>query len=121
MSREKLDRSRIIVLEFALTPQNSTPKKAFTTLMEGPYEDIANAEIWPEKGPLSFKHTLTNILSDMLVARAKEKRVSNAEAIFEENQELKKKNRSYEAKLEDLTSEMERLKKKISRAKESLG
>jgi len=121
LSREKLERSRIIILEFALTSQNSTPKKAFTTLMDGPYEDIAEADIWPEKGPLSFKHTLTNILSDMLAARAKEKRVSNAEAIFEENQELKRKNRSYEAKFEDLTSELERLKKKILRAKETLG
>jgi len=121
LSRDKLERSRIIILEFALTSQNSTPKKVFTTLMDGPYEDTANAEIWPEKGPLSFKHTLTNILSDMLVAREKEKRVSNAESIFEENQELKKKNRSYEAKLDDLTSEMERLKKKIQRAKETLG
>jgi len=121
LSRDKLERSRIIILEFALTSQNSTPKKVFTTLMDGPYEDTANAEIWPEKGPLSFKHTLTNILSDMLVAREKEKRVSNAEAIFEENQELKKKNRSYESKLEDLASEMERLKKKIQRAKETLG
>jgi len=121
LSRDKLERSRIIILEFALTSQNSTPKKVFTTLMDGPYEDTANAEIWPEKGLLSFKHTLTNILSDMLVAREKEKRVSNAEAIFEENQELKKKNRSYETKLEDLTSEMERLKKKIQRAKETLG
>merc|ERR1719233_2685000 len=121
LSREKLERSRIIILEFALTSQNSTPKKAFTTLMDGPYEDTANADIWPEKGPLSFKHTLTKILSEMLVARGKEKRASNAEAIFEENQELKKKNRNYEVKLEDLTSEMERLKKKISRAKETLG
>jgi len=121
LSRDKLERSRIIILEFALTSQNSTPKKAFSTLMDGPYEETANADIWPEKGPLSFKHTLTKILSEMLVARGKEKRASNAEAIFEENQELKKKNRNYEVKLEDLTSEMERLKKKISRAKETLG
>merc|ERR1719233_2181646 len=116
LSREDLNKARVLILEFALTAKNSTPKKVFNAAMGGPLKEVAHGAVWPEKGPLSFKHTVTSVLSEMQIARAKEKRLSGAEAMFEENQELKKQVENYFVEVKNLKEEVDGLKKRIKRA-----
>lgn len=120
ISRDIMHKTRIIILEFALTPKSSTSKKIFSAAMEGPLREVAHGGVWPEIGPLSFKHTVTKVLSEMHLAREKEKRLASAEAMYIENQGLKKKCKGYEGKLKDLEEEVLLLKKKIKKAKSCL-
>merc|ERR1719510_2173212 len=120
MSRDILNRARILILEFALTAKKRSAKKVFDDAQGGPLKEVSNGEPWPAKGPACFKRTLTSILSKMQVARAKEKRFASGEALFEENQKLQKKNQDLEEKLKRAREETDRLRKKIKNAKDAL-
>jgi len=113
---EDLNNARVFILEFAITSKNQTPKDIFASAMEGPLKDVAHGEVWPETGPLSFKHTLTKVLSEMQVAREKERRAYGPEALFQENVELKKKRRGFEVNIKSLKEEANCLRKRIRTA-----
>lgn len=113
---EDLNDTRIFILEFAITSRNQKPKDIFTSAMEGPLKDVAHGEIWPESGPLSFKHTLTKVLSEMQAAREKERRAYGTKALLQENVQLKKKRGGFESEIKSLKEEANRLRKRIRTA-----
>lgn len=113
---EDLNNTRIFILEFAISSRNQKPKDIFTSVMEGPLKDVAHGEIWPESGPLSFKHTLTKVLSEMQVAREKERRDYGTEALFQQNVQLKKNRGGFEVEIKTLKEEANRLRKRIRTA-----
>jgi len=117
LCREVLDKARIVIFEFALTPKNMDPKKVFTSVLEGSLKDVAHGDIWPESGSLSFKRTLSKILTEMQMARSKARRASTVDAMFEENEKLKKKGEEFKANIKKMVDEADRLKKSIKKAR----
>merc|ERR1719233_426830 len=117
LHREVVGKTRIVVLEFAITPKNMEPKEAFSAVIDGPLKDYAHGDVWPESGALSFKRTLTKVLTQMQKARAMEKRASTVDALFEENNQLKAKNEELDTKIKNAKKEIDDLKKTIKVAR----
>jgi len=117
LRREVVGKTRIVVLEFAITPKNMEPKKVFSNVIDGPLKDYAHGDAWPESGALSFKRTLTKVLTQMQKARAIEKRASTVDALFEENNQLKMKNEVLDTKIKETKDEIDNLKKTIKLAR----
>jgi len=117
LKREAVDKARIVILEFALTPKNMEPKKVVTTVTDGPLRDLVHGGVWPESGNLSFKRTVSKVLGQIQVARTKEKSAYTVDALFEENKVLKAKRGDLEEELQKLRDEVGILKKNMKKAR----
>lgn len=120
LREDDLKKARLIILEFALTTKNQAPKKIFTAAIKGALKDVANGDVWPERGPLSFKYTLYKMHLKMQIMREKEKRTYLLETMFEDNNEMRKKCEGLETEVKGLKEEIQCLKLRMTKAKSFL-
>lgn len=101
LSRSDIDKTRVVILEFEATTGGDTktperkkdPKVVIDQAVKGPMSLQFEDTVWPEiqEGEGSFKDVVTALLKDRDAFLELETEVNNADKLFMDNQNLKKR------------------------------